>query len=81
MNGAGARFTNETKPYGQSGHDIVRLHATSDVAHIPSCWIVDQRQVDRDAFGGDQKEPIDPAWFGSSLVFSHLAERDILAAD
>ncbi|MEU4654901.1 FAD-dependent oxidoreductase [Streptomyces sp. NPDC023723] len=68
VNAAGERFVNETRPYDQAGHELVRLHATSGVSHVPSHWVFDQRQLDRDGFGGDPSLPPDPAWFESGAL-------------
>lgn len=68
VNAAGERFVNETRPYDQAGHELVRLHATTGVSHIPAYWILDQRALDRDGFGGDPEQPIDPSWFTSGAL-------------
>ncbi|MGW0585838.1 FAD-binding protein, partial [Streptomyces sp. NPDC002920] len=68
VNGAGERFVNETRPYDQAGHEILRLHATTGVSHIPAHWILDQRQVDRDSFGGPPDEPVRPEWLESGAL-------------
>ncbi|KAA9163673.1 FAD-binding protein [Amycolatopsis acidicola] len=75
VNGAGERFVNESRPYDQSGHEIVRLHATSGVSHIPAHWVFDQRQLDRDSFGGPPDQPVAPEWFSSGA----LKKADTLA--
>jgi 3-oxosteroid 1-dehydrogenase len=76
VNGAGERFVNETRPYDQAGHEIARLHATTGVSHIPTHWVFDQRQLDRDSFGGPPDQPPRPEWFSSGALkkASSLAE-------
>ncbi|MEU1185747.1 FAD-binding protein [Streptomyces sp. NPDC005820] len=68
VNGAGERFVNETRPYDQVGHEIMRLHHATDVSHIPAHWIFDQRQLDRDSFGGPPDEPPRPEWLESGAL-------------
>ncbi|OZF45821.1 FAD-binding protein [Rhodococcus sp. 14-2470-1a] len=68
VNGAGERFTNETQPYDQSGHAIYNAEATSGVSHMPVRWILDQKQIDRDSFGGDPALPVRPEWFESGAL-------------
>ncbi|MFD4369436.1 FAD-binding protein [Rhodococcus sp. NPDC058521] len=80
VNGAGERFTNETQPYDQSGHAIYNAEATSGVSHMPVRWILDQKQIDRDGFGGDPAQPISPEWFESGALvkansLEELAEK------
>ena len=41
---------NERLPYDRAGHELMRLHRSSDVPHIPAHWVFDQRQVDHDGF-------------------------------
>ncbi|TDV55987.1 FAD-binding protein [Actinophytocola oryzae] len=79
VNGAGERFVNETRPYDQSGHEIARLHATSGVSHLPVHWVFDQRQLDRDSFGGPPDQPPAPEWFTSGAL-RKAATLDELAA-
>lgn len=68
VNGAGERFVNETRPYDQSGHEIIRLHTTTGVSHIPAHWVFDQRQLDRDSFGGPPDQPLRPEWIESGAL-------------
>ncbi|WP_089103757.1 FAD-dependent oxidoreductase [Streptomyces hyaluromycini] len=68
VNGAGERFVNETRPYDQAGHELVRLHSTTGVSHIPCHWVFDQRQLDRDSIGGDPSQSPDPAWLESGAL-------------
>lgn len=68
VNAAGERFVNETRPYDQSGREMVRLHSTTGVSHIPAHWIIDQRQLDRDSFGGPYDQPVRPEWFESGAL-------------
>lgn len=68
VNAAGERFVNETRPYDQAGHEIVRLHMTTGVSHIPAHWVFDQRQLDRDSFGGPSDQPVSPEWFASGAL-------------
>ncbi|WP_416957341.1 FAD-dependent oxidoreductase [Streptomyces sp. Agncl-13] len=76
VNGAGERFVNETRPYDQAGHELVRLHVTTGVSHIPCHWVFDQRHLDRDSFGGSPDEPVRPEWLRSGA----LKKADSLAA-
>lgn len=68
VNGAGERFTNETQPYDQSGHAIYNAEAATGVSHMPVRWILDQKQIDRDSFGGDPALPVRPEWFESGAL-------------
>ncbi|MFJ1969447.1 FAD-dependent oxidoreductase [Streptomyces sp. NPDC087903] len=68
VNGAGERFVNETRPYDQAGHEIVRLHATTGVRHIPCHWVFDQRQLDRDGIGFPPAEPPVAEWLASGAL-------------
>ncbi|MGW5715197.1 FAD-dependent oxidoreductase [Amycolatopsis sp. NPDC003865] len=68
VNAAGERFMNEARPYDQAGHEMARLHVESGVPHVPAHWILDQRQVDRDSFGGPPDQPIAPEWFSSGAL-------------
>lgn len=68
VNGAGERFTNETQPYDRSGHAIYQGEASSGVSHVPVRWILDQKQIDRDSFGGDPAQPVRPEWFTSGAL-------------
>ena len=68
VNSAGERFVNETGPYDQAGHTIARQHAASAVSHIPAYWVFDQRQLDRDSFGGPPGEPPRREWFTSGAL-------------
>ncbi len=63
VNDAGERFINERLPYDRAGHEMRRHHLTSDVAHIPTHWVFDQRQIDNDGFGTLPVEPQVPGWF------------------
>ncbi|MFC8517279.1 FAD-binding protein [Streptomyces sp. NPDC057257] len=68
VNAAGERFVNESRPYDQVGHEIMRLHHSTGVSHIPAYWIFDQRQLDRDSFGGPPDEPLRPEWLESGAL-------------
>jgi 3-oxosteroid 1-dehydrogenase len=68
VNAAGERFMNEARPYDQAGHEIVRLHTTTGVSHVPAHWVLDQRQLDRDSFGGPADQPVAPEWFASGAL-------------
>ncbi|MGW1024310.1 FAD-binding protein [Streptomyces sp. NPDC002577] len=68
VNGAGERFVNETRPYDQAGHEIADLHTTTGVVHAPCHWILDQRQIDRDSFGGAPDQPVQEEWFTSGAL-------------
>jgi 3-oxosteroid 1-dehydrogenase len=63
VNDAGERFMNERLPYDRAGHEMRRHHLGSDVAHIPTHWVFDQRQIDHDGFGALPVEPQVPGWF------------------
>lgn len=63
VNAAGERFMNERLPYDRAGHELMRLHNSSDVAHIPAHWVFDQRQVDHDGFRMLPVDPPVPDWF------------------
>lgn len=68
VNAAGQRFVNETGPYDQSGHAIFKGQTTTDVAHVPTRWVFDQRYLDRYSFGGPPDEPPAPEWFTSGAL-------------
>ncbi|WP_232838552.1 FAD-dependent oxidoreductase [Streptomyces geranii] len=68
VNAAGERFMNENLPYDQAGREILRLHRTTGVSHIPAHWVFDQRQLDRDGFGGPADQPVSPEWFESGSL-------------
>jgi 3-oxosteroid 1-dehydrogenase len=68
VNSAGERFMNEARPYDQAGHEIARRHVETGVSHIPTHWIFDQRQLDRDSFGGPPDQPVRPEWFSSGAL-------------
>jgi 3-oxosteroid 1-dehydrogenase len=68
VNGAGDRFVNETGPYDHVGHEIVRLHTTTAVRHIPCHWVFDQRQLDRDGIGFPPAQPPLAAWLESGAL-------------
>lgn len=68
VNSAGERFMNEALPYDQAGHEMLRLHQETGVAHIPCHWVFDQSHIDRDSFGGDPDQPPSPEWFESGAL-------------
>ncbi|MEV7981782.1 FAD-binding protein [Streptomyces sp. NPDC086519] len=68
VNGAGERFVNETSPYDQAGHRIVRLHQSTGVRHIPCHWVFDQRQLDRDGIGFPPAAPPVEEWLASGAL-------------
>ncbi|MEU6352741.1 FAD-binding protein [Streptomyces sp. NPDC047072] len=68
VNGEGERFVNETAPYDQVGHEIVRRHASTGVRHIPCHWVFDQRQLDRDGIGFPPAEPPVEEWLASGAL-------------
>lgn len=65
VNDAGDRFMNERLPYDQAGHEMLQAHRASDVPHIPTHWVFDQRQIDNNAFGTylSGVQPEVPGWF------------------
>lgn len=63
VNAAGNRFMNERLPYDRAGHELMRLHNSSGVSHIPAHWVFDQRQVDHDGFRMLPVGPAVPDWF------------------
>lgn len=63
VNADGERFMNERLPYDRAGHELMRLHNSTGVSHIPAHWIFDQRQVDHDGFRMLPVEPQVPGWF------------------
>ncbi|MGW0946425.1 FAD-binding protein [Streptomyces sp. NPDC002623] len=68
VNGAGERFVNETRPYDQAAHEIVRLHHTTGVSHIPAHWVFDQRHLDRDGIGFPPATPGPEQWLESGAL-------------
>lgn len=68
VNSAGERFMNECQPYDRAGHEMLRLHRSTGIPHIPAHWVFDQRQLDRDSFGGDPTRPPRPEWFASGAL-------------
>jgi 3-oxosteroid 1-dehydrogenase len=68
VNAAGERFMNEARPYDQAGHEILRRHVSTGVSHIPAHWVLDQRLIDRDSFGGPPDQPVRPEWFTSGAL-------------
>ena len=63
VNAAGERFMNERLPYDRAGHELMRLHNSTGVEHIPAHWVFDQRQVDVDGFSMLPVDPQVPDWF------------------
>ncbi|HNI35032.1 MAG TPA: FAD-binding protein, partial [Microthrixaceae bacterium] len=63
VNADGERFMNERLPYDRAGHELMRLHNSTGVDHIPAHWVFDQRQVDRDGFRMLPVDPQVPDWF------------------
>ncbi|MEU3615356.1 FAD-binding protein [Streptomyces sp. NPDC006872] len=68
VNGAGERFVNETRPYDQAAHEIVRLHNSTGVSHIPAHWVFDQRHLDRDGIGFPPATPGPEQWLESGAL-------------
>lgn len=68
INAAGERFVNEVRPYDQSGHVIYRRHKDSGVSHVPTWWILDQHQLDRDGFGGHPADGVAEEWFRTGAL-------------
>ncbi|MFL6022021.1 MAG: FAD-binding protein [Marmoricola sp.] len=68
VNADGERFVNETSPYDQSGHVIAHAHKTSEVSHVPTHWVFDQRAMDRFGYGGDPAAGPSPEWFDSGAL-------------
>jgi 3-oxosteroid 1-dehydrogenase len=64
VNGAGRRYLNERLPYDRAGHEMLRAERGSDVAHLPTHWVFDQRQIDNEkAFATLPVAPSVPGWF------------------
>jgi 3-oxosteroid 1-dehydrogenase len=79
VNAAGERFMNERLPYDRAGHEMLRLHTTTGVSHIPAHWVFDRRQIDNpDAFARLPVDPQVPGWFD---VESWLAAGTLRRAD
>ncbi|GAA5149057.1 FAD-binding protein [Pseudonocardia eucalypti] len=68
VNAEGERFVNEARPYDQAGHEIARRHVDTGISHIPTHWILDQRLIDRDGFGGPPDQPVRPEWLESGAL-------------
>ena len=68
VNQAGERFMNERLPYDRAGHEILAAEAASGVSHLPTYWVFDQRQVDRNAFDMLPVDPPVPGWFDVERV-------------
>jgi 3-oxosteroid 1-dehydrogenase len=68
VNGAGARFADETWPYDRLGRAMVEGHA-SGVSHIPCWFLADSRHVDRYGFAATRPgREIAEEWFSSGVV-------------
>ncbi len=68
VNGAGARFANETWPYDRLGRAMVDGHAAG-VSHMPCWFIADQDHVDRYGFAATRPGKETPAeWFDRGVV-------------
>lgn len=64
VNAAGQRYLNERLPYDRAGHEMLRAERASDVSHLPTYWIFDQRQIDNErAFATLPVAPQVPGWF------------------
>ncbi len=63
VNAAGQRFMNERLPYDRAGHEILRAEKGSDISHLPTHWVFDQRQIDHNAFDMLPVDPPVPGWF------------------
>jgi 3-oxosteroid 1-dehydrogenase len=64
VNAAGQRYLNERLPYDRAGHEMLRAQVTSDVSHLPTHWVFDQRQLDnKRAFATLPVAPHVPGWF------------------
>ena len=64
VNGAGKRYLNERLPYDRAGHEMLRAEQDSDVSHLPTYWVFDQRQIDNErAFAGLPVAPEVRGWF------------------
>ncbi|MGW0582171.1 FAD-dependent oxidoreductase [Streptomyces sp. NPDC002920] len=64
VNAAGQRYMNERLPYDRAGHEMLRAHRSSDVSHLPTHWVFDQRQIDNErAFAALPVAPQVPGWF------------------
>lgn len=64
VNAAGQRYMNERLPYDRAGHEMLQAHRASDVSHLPTHWVFDQRQLDNErAFATLPVAPQVPGWF------------------
>jgi 3-oxosteroid 1-dehydrogenase len=64
VNSAGRRYLNERLPYDRAGHEMLRAERSSDVSHLPTYWVFDQRQLDNErAFATLPVAPHVPGWF------------------
>lgn len=64
VNAAGQRYMNERLPYDRAGHEMLRAQRSTDVSHLPTHWIFDQRQLDNEqAFRTLPVAPEVPGWF------------------
>lgn len=68
VNAAGERFVNETQPYDQTGHAMHHAEVTTGISHNPTHWVLDQKQIDRDGFGGDPAKGVGDDWFTSGAL-------------
>ncbi|ROO87503.1 3-oxosteroid 1-dehydrogenase [Actinocorallia herbida] len=64
VNAAGRRYMNERLPYDRAGHEMLRMQRESEVSHIPTYWVFDQRQIANEkAFEGLPVAPSMRGWF------------------
>lgn len=77
VNAAGERYLNERLPYDRAGHEMLRAQTTSDVSHLPTYWVFDQRQIDNErAFATLPVAPPVPGWFDvESFVEAGVLKR------
>lgn len=86
VNGAGARFANETWPYDRLGRAMVEGHATG-ISHMPCWFVADQDHVDRYGFAAARPgREVGAEWFDTGVVvraetLAELAGRIDVPAD
>jgi 3-oxosteroid 1-dehydrogenase len=76
VNSAGRRFMNEALPYVEAVHEIYKGEET-DVSHVPSWMVIDQRYRNRYLFAGlSPRQPFPGRWYS----FGTIKKADSLEA-